>query len=270
VEHVFLKKGCSNLLVCLLLSLPAYAEDPALGSLFDEFGVTGTMVVTSQHGNQTFTHNMARSEIRFAAASTFKILNSLIALEEKVIGGANDNIKWDGRHYEIPGWNRDQTLASAFRVSCVWCYQRFAQNIGADKYRQYLNAAGYGHLVEPFKIAGFWLDGSLLISANEQIEFLRKVHLRTLPFSTHAYDTLAEIMLAERAEPTEHAPGYRLWAKSGWATRNSPQVGWYVGYVETQNDVWYFATNIEIRNKADLALRQRLTIEALKIKGVLN
>ena len=77
-------------------------------------------------------------------------------------------------------------------------------------------------------------------------------------------------MLAEQAEQTKQAPGYRLWAKSGWATRSNPQVGWYVGYVETQNDVWYFATNIEIRDTSDLGLRQQLTIEALEIKGVLN
>ena len=60
------------------------------------------------------------------------------------------------------------------------------------------------------------------------------------------------------------------WAKTGWATRVKPQVGWYVGYVETSNDVWFFATNIETRNEMDLPLRQKLTREALRVKGVIE
>jgi beta-lactamase class D len=40
-----------------------------------------------------------------------------------------------------------------------------------------------------------------------------------------------------------------------------PQSGWYVGYLETAQDVWLFATNIVSRNQDDLPLRQQLTKE---------
>jgi beta-lactamase class D len=43
-----------------------------------------------------------------------------------------------------------------------------------------------------------------------------------------------------------------MWVKTGWATREKPQVGWYVGYVKTPDDVWVFATNIDTRDKKDL------------------
>ena len=48
-----------------------------------------------------------------------------------------------------------------------------------------------------------------------------------------------------------------------------PQVGWYVGYVEVTDDVWFFAINIEPRTDADLALRQKLTKEALQVKHII-
>ena len=247
-----------------ILSVPAVAQDEALAKLFAQQGIDGTIVISSLRSGMTFTHNELRAKQRFSTASTFKILNTLISLEEKTISGKGDVLKWDGHIYDFPDWNRDQTLESAFKVSCVWCFQEFARRTGPEKYRNYLRKSVYGELHEPFEVTTFWLDGSLQISAIEQFNFLKKVHLRTLPFSASSYETLRQIMLVEQT------PAFTLWAKTGWATRIKPQVGWYVGYVETPKDVWFFATNIEVRDEKDLPLRQKLTREALQTKGVIE
>jgi beta-lactamase class D len=68
----------------------------------------------------------------------------------------------------------------------------------------------------------------------------------------------------------EKTPTYSAWAKTGWATKVKPQVGWYVGYVETSKDTWVFALNMEIHNKKDLPLRQELVREALQLKGIIE
>jgi beta-lactamase class D len=68
----------------------------------------------------------------------------------------------------------------------------------------------------------------------------------------------------------EQAPTFAIRAKTGWAARVNPNVGWYVGYVETKVDSWMFATNIDVENKANLPLRQMLTNEALKAKGIIK
>lgn len=250
--------------LAFLVSVPAIAEDQTIAKLFSQEGVVGAIVISSLHNGKTFIHNDPRAKQRFSAASTFKILNTLISLEEKVIYGKDDVLKWDGHIYNFSDWNRDQTLESAFKVSCVWCFQEFARRVGAEKYRNYLRTSVYGELREPFEETTFWLDDSLQISAIEQVAFLKKVHLRTLPFSASSYETLRQIMLVEQT------PTFTLWAKTGWAARVKPQVGWYVGYVETPKDVWFFATNIEIRNEKDLPLRQKLTKEALQAKGVIE
>ena len=64
-------------------------------------------------------HNDERSNRRFAVASTFKILHSLIALEEKVATGKDHVIRWNGKRHEFSDWNRDQTLGarSGFHAS---------------------------------------------------------------------------------------------------------------------------------------------------------
>ncbi|MDZ7267883.1 MAG: OXA-198 family carbapenem-hydrolyzing class D beta-lactamase [candidate division KSB1 bacterium] len=248
----------------LLFSGQAVAEDQAIAKLFAQRGIDGTIVISSLYGGQTFIHNDPRANHRFSPASTFKILNTLISLEERAISGKDDVLKWDGRTYDFPDWNRDQTLESAFKVSCVWCFQELARRVGAEKYRNYLRKSAYGELREPFEETTFWLDGSLEISAIEQVEFLKKVYQRSLPFSTSSYETLRQIMLVEQT------PAFTLRAKTGWAARVKPQIGWYVGYVETSKDVWFFATNLAVHDEMDLPLRQKLTREALQTKGVIE
>ena len=248
----------------LIVSLPAAAEDTVLAELFLQKGMEGTIVMSSLHSGQTFIHNDVRAHQRFSTASTFKILNTLISLEERAIASKDDVLKWDGHVYEFPDWNHDQTLETAFKVSCVWCFQSLARRVGAEKYRHYLHETAYGALQEPFDETTFWLDGSLQISALEQVNFLKNVYLRELPFSTMSYDTLQHIMRVE------NTMGYTLWAKTGWATRVQPQVGWYVGYVETPQDVWFFATNLDVRDQTALPLRQSLTRAALQAKGIIK
>ena len=250
------------LLALTLIASPAFAEDARIAAVFAAQHAEGTLVVSGLKDGRSYIHDDARAGQRLACASTFKVFNTLIALEEKAIS-ADSVLKWDGRQHDIADWNRDQTLASAFRVSCVWCYQQMAARVGPDAYRRYIRNAGYGQLSEPFDTTTFWLDGSLQISALEQVDFLKQVIRQQLPFSADNYATLKAVMLAERT------PDYALYAKTGWAARATPQIGWYVGYVETPDDTWVFATNITVRDPADLALRPALTKASLKALGIL-
>jgi len=251
-------------ILAVLLPVLASADDLELAQVFSRKGVEGTIVISSLHSGQTYIHNTARANRRFSPASSFKVMNTLIAVEEKAMKGADDVFKWDGHLYDLPAWNHDQTLASAFKVSCVWCYQEIARRIGAEKYRVYLEQAKYGKLEDDFAPSSFWLDGSLQISAIEQVNFLKNVVQRRLSFNKSSYDTLREVMRVEAG------PSYSLWAKTGLAIRVTPQIGWYVGYVETTSDSWIFALNMDIRNETDLPLRQELTREALQRKGVID
>jgi beta-lactamase class D len=252
------------LLAALFIAAPGHAEDAELAALFAAAGLDGTLVIADLDGDSVHVHNAPRAAQGFPAASTFKILNTLIALEEGVVAGPDALIAWDGRLHDMPDWNRDHTLASAFATSCVWCYQTLARQIGAERYRSHLERAGYGELAEPFDPAAFWLDGTLTISALEQVAFLRRVILRTLPYRASSYAGLRRVMLAETTEQ------HRLFAKTGWAARATPQIGWYVGYVETPDATWIFALNIDTRGAADLPLRRDLVRAGLQAKRIIE
>lgn len=252
------------LVFAILFADRSIAEDPLIAGLFAGRAIQGALVISSLRSGQTFIHDGSRAARLFPAASTFKILNTLIGVEEGVVSGKDHVFTWDGTIRAIPDWNRDQTLESAFRVSCVWCFQEIARAVGAERYRRYLTQSTYGHLQEPFLETTFWIDGSLTISAIEQVEFLKRLYRRSLPFSARSYETLAQIMLMEQT------PSFRLSAKTGLGGKEGPQIGWYVGYVETSEDVWFFATNMDIGDKSQLPLRHQITREALQAKGIID
>jgi beta-lactamase class D len=68
---------------------------------------------------------------------------------------------------------------------------------------------------------------------------------------------------------TDEVPGARLYAKTGWSTRSTPGIGWYVGYLQTTDATWVFALNLETRDAGDLPLRRQLVMDALRVKGLL-
>ncbi len=248
-----------SLIISMIFPSLAIASDKDITSIYEKHNIEGTLVITSLDTNISYIHNTDRAKKQFIPASTFKIPNTLIALEESVIKDAKEILKWDGKEREYSVWNQDQTLATAFSRSCIWCYQYFAKAIGKERYRYYLNQLNYGNQKIDDSLISFWLEGTFAISAVEQIDFLRKVYLETLPFKPEHFKVLKKIMLVDTT------PTYKLYAKTGW----SGKVGWYVGYLECKGRVWLFASNINVTSKADLKLRKQIVIEALKVKKII-
>ncbi len=251
-----------SVFLTLVMASPAPCQDRDLAGLFADKGIAGTIVIAELNGAKIYVHNEQRANTPFVPASTFKILNTLIALDVGAIT-EKDVLKWDGKDRGMTACNGDQTLESAFRSSCVWFYQELARRIGTAGYMAYFKKVKYGTGAPTPELTTFWLEGDLKISAIEQIDFLKKVYREELPIRRSSYKTLKRIMTVERT------PGYTIRAKTGWAQRVSPQIGWYVGYVESGDKVWFFATNLDIAKPEDARLRQQITMAALKIKGII-
>jgi len=243
-------------LISILFNL-ALAQDKELENIFEKTKINGTIILSSLN-NEEFIHNNTRAIKRYIPASTFKIPNTLIALEERVIKNEHEIIKWDGKKRFYEPWNKDQTLQSAIEISCVWCYQKLAKKIGNDKYLDWLKKIDYGNEKTGLDVSTFWLEGDLQISAIEQIEFLKKLYKNDLPFEEKYINITKKILTVEKTKD------YTIKAKSGW----SGKIGWYIGYVETKNNIWFFALNANIK-KEELKYRKQIIMEALKIKNII-
>lgn len=229
---------------------------------FQDLGVEGAIIIHDVNQNVTYQHNRDRNRQAFLPASTFKILNALIALETGVIPNDVAVLTWDGIERMVPAWNQDLNLGRAFNLSAVWFYQVLARRIGHDRMQQWVSAAGYGNqtIGNPSAIDSFWLEGDLRITPQQQIDFLQRLYQSELPFSEEAIATVKDIMIVERT------PDYTLRAKTGWAgfgEADQTQIGWYVGYLEQGENVYLFATNIDMRQDSDGPVRLELTRRCL-------
>ncbi len=248
-----------KMILLAIFSINLFANDLEIEKIFKNKEVEGTMVIESLNQNKSYIYNKQRAETFLSPASSFKIPNTLIALNEGIVT-KDSVIVWDKKIREYEFWNKDQTLLTAFKSSCVWCYQEFASKIGVEKYKKYLKELNYGNKVVGNDVKNFWLDESLKINAFEQINFLKKLHKNNLPFKQNDIDALKNIMIDEKTS------NYTIRSKTGWEGR----YGWYVGYVETKDDVWFFAMNIDTKSKDDLPKRKTITLETLRLKGIIN
>jgi beta-lactamase class D len=177
-------------------------------------------------------------------------------------------LTWDGIPRTLPEWNRDLNMREAFKLSAVWFYQVLARRVGHDRMQHWITQVQYGNQNIGGKddIDKFWLEGKLQITPEAQIQFLRRLYSNDLPFSKRTIAIVKDIMINEKT------PDYTIRGKTGWfgfGREGIRNIGWYVGYVEKGENVYFFATNIDIRNPQDAAARLELTRRCLKDLAVL-
>ena len=207
-----------------------------------EFGsYPGAFVLYDDAHQRWLRYHPEECRVRTTPCSTFKVLNSLIALETGVASGPDFSLPWDGTHYPIEPWNHDQTLRSAFSVSCVWYFQALATRIGLERYKQIIPKVGYGNDNLTGGVTQFWLQSSLTISPDEQVEFLRRLHARKLPFSDKTVDTVLDIMTLSRTGQTIFRGKT---GTAGDANKDVATLGWFIGSVSTPSGDYFFATRI--------------------------
>ena len=216
---------------------------PELDQGFRALGTHGVFVLYDEQAQRWTASDGRRAYQAFRPASTYKIPNTLIALEAGVVRDDAEVIKWDGQKRWNEAWNQDQTLQTAFRFSTVWVHQELARRVGAEGLQSRLWAWRYGNAVAGPRHDSFWLDGDVRISAVQQVEFLRRFAEHRLPISERTET------LARRIFLREETPEWRLFAKTGWDGSSPVELGWFVGWTERRNGAGrcFFALNMDMQ-----------------------
>lgn len=249
-----------------LLSAQDTVTVSSLDTVFRSAGYSGCFLMYNKNNNTYYAVNPARCTTAFLPASTFKIFNSMAAIDAGVVADENTVVKWDGVVRKNQNWNKDHTMREGFKNSTVWLYQYYARTIGEKRMQEFITQEHYGNENIGGGIDRFWLDGNLRISAYEQINFLRKLEAGTLHFTQRAQNICKDIMTNEANDK------YTLKAKTGWSDANNDNIGWWVGYIETQGNVFFFVCNIGYPDEAPsgfLQARKEIALTCLKELGVL-
>lgn len=229
---------------------------PSLDALFHKAGVEGALVVLDLEQDRLILSDEVRCQSRFIPASTFKMLNALIALETGVVD-VEEVFPWDGQPQSYPAWEKNMTLKEAMQVSAVPVFQVIARRIGLERMRTLVRKVGFGNNDIGDTVDRFWLDGPLTISAIEEARFVASLTQSKLPFQKHTQKIVQDLI------PTDTVGKFRVHGKTGWATKT--MTGWYTGWLERPGyPVIAFSLNMTMRSIEEAPLRKKLVLEALR------
>lgn len=234
-------------------------------SILDSAKVQGSILVL--HNNTFYSNDFAWAKKGQLPASTFKIPNSIIALELGIMQDESSINYWDGNQYWLDVWEQDLSFKDAFHFSCVPCYQEIARKVGVSDMILYTSKFDYGKLqIDSTNLDLFWLEGASTINSFEQIDFLKRFNEEQLEISGKTYSTMQRMMIIDETE------NYTLRGKTGWSIQNEQDNCWFVGYVTTKKATYYFATNVVPSDKTNMeqltAIRKDVTFSALKTMGI--
>jgi len=258
-----------SLAVAFLMLLILYACSPnnttvdnSFKKYFDDNKVEGCFGMWDNGQNQFTIYNLPRfRDSAYLPASTFKVVNSLIALHTGRIFSDTLVIPWDGQKRWLESWNKDMNMKEAFALSNVGYYQEVARRIGKDTMQVWLDSLKYGTRKITTSIDSFWLDNSLKITADEQLGLMKKLYFKQLTFNARSQEIVKGLMMREGNA------NYKLSYKTGWGfLPNGNPLGWVVGWIEENQHVYFFTMNVESKNpKADL-----IPIRMNIMKGILK
>ncbi len=245
-------------------------KDDSLKIYFDSSRVDGCFALFDNGTGQFTVYNLSRyKDSAYLPASTFKIVNSLVGIETGRIVNEKMVIKWDGvvRKHDngdtIKEWNKDLTMAEAFKVSCVPYYQEVAKRIGKDTMQQWLDSLKYGNRKIGGSIDSFWLNNSLKITPDEELGLVKKLYFGQLGFQKRTQEIVKKVMLQE-----DNA-NFKLYYKTGLGYKeNGKGIGWIVGWIEENHHPYFFVLNVEGNHNAELwKIRKNILISILKKQG---
>lgn len=234
-----------SFIFCLLsfISFSVFADSINWPQYFQ--GKSACFILFDLTKNQLVTqYNPSRCDERIAPDSTFKIALSLMAFDQNLID-QKTVFKWDGKNKGFLSWNQNQTPQTWFKNSAVWVSQQLTPKLGMEKINNYLQIFNYGNhdfSGDPGENNGLfhaWLSSSLKLSANEQLAFLQALYENKLAVSEPALLNTKNNMYLETSPS-----GWKLYGKTGSGiTKNGLPEGWFVGYVEKDNQKYEFVLN---------------------------
>lgn len=212
-------------------------------------GLNGTAIIYDASSRQYTIYDRNLAVARSSPCSTFKIISSLIALENGIINPEDSARSWSGEMFWNENWNKDIDFREAFRTSCVWYYRQVIDEIGKEMMQKELDKLRYGNCeISDWEgrlntnnnnraLTGFWIESSLLISPKEQVEVMERIFGSNSVYSEETLKELKQVMLVPEGDRTDIS----IYGKTGMGKDNGIVVdAWFTGFAEsTTGNIYY-------------------------------
>jgi beta-lactamase class D len=186
--------------------------DSSVVKMMDSAGVVGSFALL-ENGTGKFTiANLSHyKDSASSPLSSFFILPTLIALDKGIIN-----------HNQATWVSMDSTAY----------YQNIITQIGRQEILKNIDSIHYGKGVVSANLNEFWKDGSLKITADEQLGFIKKLFFKDLPFQKRSQEIFKKMMVKE--ENSNYTLSYLP------ATDSLTNNTWVLGYEEENTHIYFF------------------------------
>lgn len=232
-----------------------------LSSNFGDY--TGSFVLYDQATDKWNIYNMDHASTRVSPNSTYKIYDALLGLESGIITPEHSTFTWNGEPCPFESWESDQDLTSAMHNSVNWYFQAIDSQAGFQSVKTFLQTINYGNQNTGTNLNLYWTDFSLKISPIEQVELLQNFYQNNFHFDRKNIQAVKNALLLSTTSSGS------LYGKTGTGRVNGKDVnGWFVGYIESDNNTYYFATNIQAPSNATGSQATEITEAILSDFGI--
>lgn len=226
-------------------------------------GYEGSFVLYDLNADTWNVYDMEQATLRTAPNSTYKIYDALFGLEEGVIAPDDSFMAWDGTNHPFEAWNGNQDLFSAMQSSVNWYFEEIDKQIGGAAIQDYIRKIGYGNEIVNANLSSYWMQGTLKISPVEQAELLTALHNNQFDFAPENINAIKNSICLFSSE------GKNFYGKTGTGRVDGQDVnGWFVGYIETAGNTYFFATNIQAAENATGSKASEISLSILSHMGI--
>ena len=218
--------------------------DSSIVKIMDSAGVVGSFALLENGtGKFTIAGLSHYKDTASSPLSSFFILPSLIALDKGII---------------------NQNQASWVSMDSTPYYQNIITQLGRQEILKTIDSIKYGKGLVSANMNEFWKDGSLTITADEQLGLMKRAFFKELPFQKRSQEIFKKMILKE--DNSNYKLSYLTAADS--TTNNT----WVIGYEEENTHIYFFVLHTTSKTTAatnnSVALLKKILLQQGFLQGL--
>ncbi len=166
-------------------------EKEDFGRFFNSQGVKGYFYMYDLRNDQYMVYNPEMINKPVIPEDLFDPIIALSGIDKVQFDSAAYTFRWDGTQYPGLKYRDDFRLDKAMRMSADWYFEKLADSIGIGVVENFAKNINYGTFSgTKVRDGNFWENGELLVTAPQQLEFLKSFYYKKFPVDPTIIDTV--------------------------------------------------------------------------------
>lgn len=208
---------------------------------FKSRSINGAIIIVNEDDTYFASNRETEGMKETPPSNLFHLFAYLMIYDKNIHKKESLYLKWDSvnRYFfneTRKEWNKDTDLDTAFKEHNDWYFQTYLNDFTKEEIEQKLKVIGYTNKKWNDEIPYYWQFGGMLITANQQIKFLKKLFKKELPFSVESQEKLLQLLKINQN------PSIKLYGLDAFTVYNGERIDWFTGVLEKEGKHYFFST----------------------------